>query len=168
VLCSVPFIGGCTSSMKLPREPISIPFSLAEKGFSIAKDFAAVKRTYGYTFSLDLGIEENNEEQLHRLAKLWGGPSSYNRKESLELKPVGIAIPVRLSVSRIDGTEESIVYEKDFFQLASWASSRTELSKLIAVVQLQPGHYRVHLVALDAVPELAATQITLRILIQRK
>lgn len=153
--------------MKLPREPISIPVSLAEKGFSITTDFAAIKRIYGYTFSLDLGTEENNEEQHHRLAKLWGGPSSLN-SETFELKPVGIPIPVRLSVSRIDGKEELIVYEKDFFQLASWAASRTFVSKRFAVVQLQSGHYRVHLVVLDAVPELAATQITLRILIQRK
>jgi Domain of unknown function (DUF5625) len=153
--------------MALPREPITVPFSVAVKGFSITSDFAAVKRRYRYLFGLDLVVENNNEEQFQRLAKLWGGPSSFDR-ETFELKPVGIPIPVRLSVSRVLGEKEEIVFEKEFSQLASWAGSRTQLSKLITYVQLTPGHYRVHLVALEAVPELAATKVNLRILIERK
>jgi hypothetical protein len=93
----------------LPREPISVPFSVAEKGFSITTDFAAVKRKYRYLFSLDLVLEKNNEEQFQQVAKLWGGPSSFDR-ETFEYKPMGIPIPVRLTVSRIDGKEEAIVY----------------------------------------------------------
>jgi hypothetical protein len=153
--------------MRLPREPISVPFSLAEKGFSITTDFAAVERTYRYLFSLDLVLENNNEEQFQRLAKLWGGPSSFNRETS-EFKPVGIPIPLRLTVSRVVNEREEIVYDKEFSQLASWAGSRTQLSKLITYIKLPPGHYRVHLVALDAVPELASTKVNLRILIERK
>jgi Domain of unknown function (DUF5625) len=53
-------------------------------------------------------------------------------------------------------------------ELASWAGSRTQLSKLITYIKLPPGHYRVHRVALDAVPELASTKVNLRILIERK
>jgi hypothetical protein len=153
--------------MRLPREPISVPFSFAENGFSITKDFAAVERTYRYLFSLDLELENNNEEQFQRLAKLWGGPSSFNRETS-EFKPVGIPIPLRLTVSRVVNEREEIVYDKEFSQLASWAGSRTQLSKLITYIKLPRGHYRVHLVALDAVPELASTKVNLRILIERK
>lgn len=160
-------LGGWNSAMSLPREPITVPFSLAEKGFSITTDFAAVGRKYRYLFSLDLVCHKNNEEDCQRLAKLWGGPSSHDR-ESFELKPVGIPIPLRLTVSRIVEKKEEMVYENDFFQLASWAGSRTQLSKLITYIQLPPARYRVHLVALDAVPELAETKINLRILIERK
>jgi hypothetical protein len=39
---AVPFIGRYTSEMKLLREPISVPFSLAEKDFYFTTDFAAV------------------------------------------------------------------------------------------------------------------------------
>lgn len=153
--------------MKLPREPISVPFSVAEKGFSLTTDFAAVERTYSYLFSLDLVLEKNNEEQYQRLAKLWGGPSSFDRG-TLEFKPVGIPIPVRLTVGRVVDEKEEIVFDKEFSQLASWAGSRTQLSKLITYIKLPPGHYRVRLLALDAVPELATTQMNLRILIERK
>jgi Domain of unknown function (DUF5625) len=152
---------------KLPTEPISVPFSLVERGYSVTTDFAAVKRTYRYLFSLDLVLEKNNEEQFQRVAKLWGGPSSFNRETS-EFKPVGIPIPVRLTVSRVTEEKEEIVFDKEFSQLASWAGSRTQLSKLITYIKLPPGHYRAHLVALDAVPELAATQVNLRILIEHK
>jgi len=166
-LCAIPFISSCSSAMSLPREPITVPFSVAEKGFSITTDFAAVKRQYRYLFSLDLVLEKNNEEQYHRLAKLWGGPSSFDRETS-EFKPMGIPIPVRLTVSRVADKREEIVYDKEFSQLASWAGSRTQLSKLITYIKLPPGHYRVHLVALDAIPELASTKVNLRILIERK
>jgi hypothetical protein len=166
-LCVAPFICGCHSAMPLPREPITVPFSVAEKGFSITTDFAAVKRKYRYLFSLDLVLEKNNEEQFQRLAKLWGGPSSFNRETS-EFKPVGTPIPLRLTVSRVVGEKEEIVFDNEFSQLASWAGSRTQLSKLITYIKLTPGHYRVHLVALEAVPELAATKVNLRILVERK
>jgi hypothetical protein len=68
---------------------------LAEKGFSITTDFAAVKWQYRYLFGLDLVVQKNNEEAFRRLAKLWGGPSSLDQ-ESFELKLVGTPIPVRL------------------------------------------------------------------------
>jgi hypothetical protein len=76
---------------------------------------------------------------------------------------VGIPIPLRLTVSRIVDKKEEMVYEKDLRQLASWSGSRTQLSKLIAYVQLPPAHYRVRLVSLNAVPELAETKVNLRI-----
>lgn len=155
----------CTSH--LPREPITVPFSLAEKGFSITTDFAAVERVYLYLFSLDLVLTKNDEEQFQRVARLWGGPSSFNRETS-EFKPMGIPIPLRLTVSRVVNEREEIVFDKEFSQLASWAGSRTQLSKLISYVKLTPGHYRVRLIALESVPELATTKVNLRILIERK
>jgi hypothetical protein len=81
---------------------------------------------------------------------------------------VGIPIPVRLTVGRVVDEKEEIIYDNEFSQLASWAGSRTQLSKLITYIKLPPGHYRVHLVALDAVPELATTQMNLRILVEGK
>jgi hypothetical protein len=148
---------------------ITLPFSLAEKGHVLTTDFKAGDKTYTYSFFLDFHVKNDDPEDLYRIAKILGlnepdnGGTYKDANGHFIYIRTGIAIPLRLTISRVDGNNEAIVYNEEFNQLWSLGGSRIDILKLIVQVKLEPALYRVRLESLGAVNELADTPVNFNI-----
>jgi hypothetical protein len=134
---------------------ITLPFNLAEKGHVLTTDFKASNKAYTYTFFLEIPLKKDNQEDFPPVA-LGGNGGTYKDTNGKDVYiRTGIPIPLRLTISRIEGKNEVIVYNEEFNQLWSLGGSRSSFLKSIDQVKLEPALYRVRLETLAAVSELA-------------
>lgn len=151
---------------KLPS--VTIPFSLSKKGSVFTADLDAGAKTYTYTFYLNFLIKDNAEE-LQRVTTLLGLKDPKNggtykdvNGQLVEIR-TGIPIDLRLTISRLDGEGESLVYDKKFHQLWSLGGNNSSILKAIDRVKLEPAHYKVRLESLAVVNELADIPVNFQI-----
>ncbi|NKI70726.1 hypothetical protein GN109_14985 [Collimonas pratensis] len=148
---------------KLPH--VVLPFNLEEKGYIATTDFVTGNKAYTYTFYLNFQIKNNQE----RIAKLLGlrdpddGGGYKDADGQFVSIRTGIHIPLRLTVSRLDGENEVVVYDENFHQLRSLGGNDSSFLRTIDRVKLEPGHYRIRLEALAAVKELAEVPVNFEI-----
>lgn len=151
---------------KLPPE-IDVPFSLAESGYVLTTDFEAGEKTYTYTFYLDFSTDVT-KQLAPGAAHAFGfddphtGAYQYVNGQ-YEFFRTGGPIPLRLTVSRINGKDEVIAYDKEFSQLIGFGGNRSSILRTIDKIKLEPGHYRVRLETLASVGDLAAIPVNFRI-----
>lgn len=154
---------------RLPH--FTIPCSLAEKGHILTTDFKAggnLNKTYGYTFYLSFLTKDSPEELRQRVAGFLGfrepknGSTYTDANGQIVYNRTGIPIPIRLTISRLDGESETVVYNQEFRQLWTLAYGAS-YDKAIDVIRLEPARYRVRLETLAAVPELADVPVSFEI-----
>jgi hypothetical protein len=143
------FLTGSACAQHLPRQPLVLPFAAAHKGTVLTTDFQAT------------------EDRIHLFLLLFKeksvlpqymGSGGYDPKARKRLDN-GLPIPLRLTVSRLDPSEASPLFDKEFFELELQGMSATDYSKMITAIKLSPGNYRVRLEALRDIPELAEASI---------
>lgn len=160
-----PFFSGCAMAERLPRQPIFLPFALAQKGAALTIDFEAVENAR-YTFILTFQWSKDVAENA-RLIKFMGDgrydPNTHKRLNN------GLPIPLKLQISRLDPSGEISIYDKEIIEeeLEGYRADGSSFSKIIDIVKLPPGNYRVRVEALRDIPELAATPIQFGIYVRR-
>jgi len=159
-------VSSCMAQTPPDREHTIHPFNL-KIWSTLEVDLQAVEKTYIYTFSIDLFTGKKNSTEQRKIAELWGGNGGYYKDTDTPIA-VGIPIPVRLTIERITSSGHESIFDKEIFKESNWAGSSTQLSKLVASIKLEPGHYRVKLEALDTVTELNDVPVQFRILIEHK
>ena len=154
---------------KLPH--VTLPFTLSEKGHVLTTDFKAggnLNKTYTYTFYLSFLTKDSPAELRLRVAGLLGfnapknGSTYTNENGEIVHNRTGIPIPLKLSISRLDGEIETVVYNQEFRQLWTLAYGAS-YDKAIDKIKLDPAYYRIRLETLAAVPELANAPVSFEI-----
>lgn len=161
-----PFFSGRAMAQRLPRQPILLPFSAAQKGAVLTIDFEVIENNF-YTFILTMGFKKNDMTDTQRVVKL-AGDGGYDPKTHKRLNN-GLPIPLKLKISRLKPSGEISIYDKEIIEeeLEAYRADAKGLSKKIDRIKLAPGNYRVRVEALRDIPELAATPIQFGIYIHR-
>ncbi|MCX5865633.1 MAG: DUF5625 family protein [Deltaproteobacteria bacterium] len=102
-----------------------------------------------------------NEEQLHRVAILFGLIDPNTGQAFTQFEDRSIPIPLKLTVSRLDGGKETVVYNEEVSKMYNAGAGGTDRG--IAGIKLEPALYRVRLETLAAVPELADIPVNFEI-----
>ncbi|MDE2420128.1 MAG: hypothetical protein KGO49_02965 [Gammaproteobacteria bacterium] len=146
-----------------------IPFRLDKAGFVLNKEFETKARSQVYFFDLAFKpkVIDGNKEQLHRVIRLLERNNHYNDQyidaNGVVIYPRhGIKIPLRLTIIRIDSSQEIQIYDQIFDRLySSGGGTEGFLPSEIDGVRISPGKYRIRLEALETVPELADIDVEL-------
>jgi len=146
---------------KLPH--ITLPFSLAKKGHVLTTDFKAGEKPYTYSFYISFNLRSCDPEQLHRVAILLGLIDPNTGQVFTQLDDRSIPIPLKLTVIRLDGEKETVVYNKEVSKTSSGGGTNSYLPRGIDSIKLEPALYRVRLETLAAVPELADIPVNFEI-----
>lgn len=151
---------------KLPH--ITLPFSLAEKGYVLTTDFKAGgnrNKAYIYTFYLSFLITDDDLKSGH-IPRLLGfgtqndGGAYTDADGSIRS---GVLIPLKLRISRLEGKNEVTVLTKEYKKLSSSGAGNSRLFTAIDHIKLEPANYKVRLETLAAVPELAGVPVNFEI-----
>lgn len=163
VMALFPFLAKSAMAERLPKQPIFLPFAVAQKGSILTFDFEAVENNL-YTFILIFQWSNDVAERAHLVR--FRGDGGYDPKTHKRLNN-GLPIPLRLKISRLDPPGELSIYDKEITEEELSGYSTKEFTKIIDRIKLSPGNYRVHVEALRDIPELAATPIQFGIYIRR-
>ncbi|MDD5300171.1 MAG: DUF5625 family protein [Gallionella sp.] len=164
VMALFPFLAKSAMAERLPKQPIFLPFAVAQKGSVLTFDFEAVENNL-YTFLLLLKWSENDKTENARIAKFMGD-GVYDPKTNKQTN-TGMPIPLRLKISRLDPAGEISIYDEEIINEELQSMGPKELEKVAHRIKLPTGNYRVHVEALRDIPELAATPIQFGIYIRR-
>lgn len=159
-------LSSCAEQAQADREPITHSFKL-EKGMKIEIYLDAIEKPYTYTFSLDLLMDKKSPAEKDRIAALWGGNGGYYKDTYIPI-PVGLPIPVKLTVDRVTPARMERIFDKKILKESNWEGSDTILAKLIAEIKLEPGRYRIQLESLENVSELNNVPVQFRVLLEHK
>lgn len=141
-----------------PRKlPLLVPFE-AQKAGSIFTAELRVMEHRSYEFALLLKAKKGiSIEEAKRLIKLAG---DFGRDKNGKLIRPGISLPLKLRVSAIESSGERVVYDKEIHEEEALGAGGMGIEKLIDVIDLRPGRYKVSIQSLKDIPELAETPIT--------
>lgn len=149
----------------LPKQPIFLPFAVAQKGTVLTFDFEAVENNL-YTFILTFQL---NDDAVTRagVAKFMGD-GGYDPKTHKRLNN-GQPIPLRLTISNLNSSSDIPIFDKVIIEeeLEAFRGDAKGFSKIIDRIKLSSAKYRVHVEALRDIPELTATPIEFGIYIHR-
>ena len=153
-------VSGC-ANMRLPKPPLYAPFTAQKAGSLFTTELRVVEhRKYEFTLLVSIKKGENTEDSK-RLLKLMGRTGK--DKDGKMMSP-GIAIPLKLTISVIDTSGESIIYDKEVHEEEMQSGGGGTYEKLIDLIELMPGgHYRVTLQSLQDVPEFSGNPISVGI-----
>jgi len=160
------FFMGCTSSVPEepgPKLPIELPFAVHKAGATVSTALWIYKNKKSplnnYPFSLEFMFREGDAADRARVRKLTGGGGTINGKPA---EP-GIPIPLKITIHVIDASGEKPFLEKEVITLAICAWGSNHFMRKIDTIHMPPGLYRVTIVNLRDIPELADTKVKFHI-----
>jgi len=161
---------GCASSVPEepgPKLPIELPFAVHQAGATVSTELRIVERYRGYPhnypFDLVFIFGKGDEVDRARVRKLTGGGGTINGQPA---EP-GIQIPLKITIHFIDASGEKLFLEKEIITRAIWAWRIDRFYRNIDTIHMPPGLYRVTVMSLKNIPELAGTKVTLYISLRR-
>lgn len=163
VLALLPWLPALAGS-KPPRPPLILPFAVHKAGTVVTTKMRVVEHRV-YTFSLGLGLKKYDREDRKRVQKLAGSGGRDKYGKPLDY---GLPIPVRLTISSIDSSNERVIYNKEVREEEMYGFTAEEFSKQIDRIELRPGLYRITIESLQDIPALANTHVTFAVGFRRK
>jgi Domain of unknown function (DUF5625) len=160
---------GCAT---VPIYP-SVPFAVHRAGATMVQD---VKLVHDRNYELHLRYyHKNNMEDAERVRRL-AGSGIYRKDESGKLIPVNDGVPVYLEL-KIMGLDEAVKgfhFEEKLYVGAfnaagiEWINGKPDTDKgyfdrIIKMIRLKPGLYRVTLKSLRGIPELEGTSVAFQL-----
>jgi hypothetical protein len=143
-----------------PFARIDVPFEAGRKGAVVEAALNVTTTTERrYTFYLDLLYRPKDWQDMGRVRTL-AGTGAYRDGRQID---TGLAIPVRLSVDRVDGGGPRSILDGVFTRHDLEGFSADRFFKVITRIRLEPGRYWVRIEALDNIPELDGTPVHLDI-----
>lgn len=137
--------------------PVVVPFSAQVKGTVLELD-VRLREERGYLFLLQLGFTRGDESSRRRVARLAGTGA---RNADGGLVDTGLAIPLEMTIHRLQVPNATPVYRRQIANFALYSHSDTYYAKLVDRVPLAPGQYRIRIEALQDIPELQGTPVSL-------
>ena len=161
MLAFFPWLPACGSDARPPKPPFFVPFEAQKAGSTFTTVLRVVEHR-NYMFALALGIKkgatrEATMENARQLSELAGGNERDKNGKPLSY---GVSIPVKLKVAVIDSTGERTIYDKEIYQEEVTGGGSRGVTKLIDVIELNRGQYRINIQSLKDIPELAESPIT--------
>ena len=157
MLAFFPWFPACASDTRPPKPPFFVPFEAQKRGSTVTTKLRVVEHR-NYLFSLDIGVKKGaTMEDARRLLELAGGNERDKNGKPLSY---GVSIPVKLKVAVIDSTGERTIYDKEIYQEEVTGGGSRGVTKLIDVIELNRGQYRINIQSLKDIPELAESPIT--------
>jgi hypothetical protein len=157
-LCASVWLNACAIEPRYLSPPAIIPIPMNVAG-NIVDTTIEVREDRIYYFSLRFSFRENDQADRARVRALTG--SHETDKAGKALNP-GVATPVYLKVSRLEGKQEFDVYTKEIDPiLTSWGGDN--FKKQIGYSELKPGLYKIRLRLIKATPEFSETPVALTI-----
>lgn len=134
-----------------PKPPLIVPFEAQKAGSTFTTELQVVEHRY-YEFAVLLQPKKGATiEDVKQLIALAEGEPGYRNGEPISY---GIAIFLTLVVSAIDQAGERIVYSKSISREQMTSAGGMGVEKLIDVIELKPGNYRIRIQSLKDIPEL--------------
>jgi hypothetical protein len=142
-------------------DPEQLPLDVQKEG-AIATISIDAKEQYVYYFEIGYGFKEGNKDASHIALELSGmfgrDPNTGN-----VLRP-GVSVPLELKIfdMGVSGSPVIFLHRVDVEEregLTAGSNNMMFYLKLITSCRLKPGHYRVDLMVLKAVPELSNTPV---------
>jgi len=139
--------------------PIRALFEVQHLGAKAALDFRADKSRV-HLFQLAFGFSNTTERE--RLRTLVG----HNRQRlAIRNGSTPLPIAVHMTLTRLDSSEVSKVYDKSIFNIEGTGFSASEFFMQIDKAVLDPGEYRVNIESLSGLPELSQVPASLLVTI---
>lgn len=96
-------------------------------------------------------------EDARRLIELAGSNARFKNGKPLSY---GISMPVKLKVSLLDPSGEKVIYDKEIQQEDMIGAGGMGIEKVIDVIDLRPGRYKVSVQSLKDTPEYSENPVT--------
>jgi hypothetical protein len=155
-------ITGCEGSgkQKEPTLPIKLPFAVHKAAATVSTELRIIeKREYPFFLIFMFNPQDRADEK--RVRKLVGG-LSINNFTGRNADP-GIPISLKIVISTIDTSGERLLLEKEVVTEGSISYGSNSFDRLIGLIELAPGLYRVTVQSLKDIPELSGTEVILDI-----
>lgn len=163
MLVFFPWVSGCASDMQTPKPPFFVLFEAQKAGSVFTTELRVVEHR-SYVFALFLKVKKGasmeDARRLIELAGKFGRDKSGKQPWGGKLLWPGISIPLKLKISVIDASGERIIYDKEIHEEEMLGAGSIGIEKLIDVIDLSPGHYKISVQSLKDIPELAESPIT--------
>jgi len=143
---------------------LSIPFSFARSGYVVTADFNADNysdKEGRYEVNFVFENKSGDAAELHKTQALLGVFDASNgtkvgKNGELIYTRAGPLMPIRLTISSIDSSNEKTIYDKQLSQYFPGGGNQYGVHVSIDQVFLKTGHYRIRLETLgNVIPELA-------------
>jgi hypothetical protein len=156
-LVIIPLSSACADGVQLLTPPFDVPFEAQKAGSIFTSELRLVEHR-SYVFALFIKAKKGTSmEDARRLIELAGSDARYKNGKPLSY---GVSMPVKLTVSLIDPSGEKVIYDKEIQQEDKIGAGVMGIEKVIDVIDLRPGHYKVSVQSLKDTPEYSENPVT--------